>query len=137
MNPTNNTLSTLRHELEFLDNGGYRKAIGSRQPLFCMETSVEWRQPLFFEDSPTCPKKRYDPCPDSRCVLMDLVPLEQRCQTVPCHHIPLNEMGETIDHLYRTSPRERVEAAIRAWLVDTIKRLERPDDTFSRNEAAT
>jgi hypothetical protein len=123
MNPTNNTLSTLRHELEFLDNGGYRTTIGSRQPLFCMETSPTWRKPLFFEDSPTCPKKRYDPCPDSRCVLMDFVPMEHRHETVPCRHIPLNKMGETIDYLHRTGAKEKIEAALRGWLVNTIERL--------------
>ena len=79
MNATNNTLSPLRHELEFLDQGGYRTPIGSRQPLFCMETAAEWRQPLFFEDSPSCPKKRYEACyPERACVLMSFLPMEQR-----------------------------------------------------------
>jgi hypothetical protein len=136
MKTTNNTLSTLRHELEFLDNGGYRTTIGSRQPLFCMETSVEWRKPLFFEDSPTCPKKRYAACPDNNCVLMGLVPIEHQHETVPCRHIPLNETGETIDSLYRTGTNEEIEATLRGWLINTIERLKQPDETPSRNEQA-
>ena len=42
MNNSNDSLSTLRHELQFLDQGGYRRPVGSRQPLFCTETSVSW-----------------------------------------------------------------------------------------------
>jgi hypothetical protein len=56
-NANNNALSTLKHELEFLETGGYRTPIGSRQPLFCMETSVDWRKPVFFEDSPAVLRK--------------------------------------------------------------------------------
>jgi hypothetical protein len=43
MNNSNDSLSTLRHELPFLNQGGYRRPVGSRRPLFCMETSVSWR----------------------------------------------------------------------------------------------
>jgi hypothetical protein len=39
-------LDALTKELEFLDAGGYRLAIG-------------WRPPLVFEDSPICPKPPY------------------------------------------------------------------------------
>lgn len=127
MTTTNNTLSTLRHELEFLDRGGYRTPIQYRQPRFCMETSVEQRKPLFFEESPSCPKKRHTACPpESGCVLMDFVPVEHQRQTVPCRHIPLNEKGETIESLYRTGANDKVETALRSWLVKTIEKLEQP-----------
>jgi hypothetical protein len=127
MKNTNNELSTLKHELEFLDRGGYRIPIGSRQPLFCMETSVEWRQPLIFEDSPSCPKKRYCACdPEGDCVLMSLAPIEHRHDATPCRHIPLNESGETIESLYRAGTNKEIEAALRNWLVKTIRDLEAP-----------
>src|SRR6266542_3006559 len=45
MNATNNTLSPLSHELEFLDQGGFRTPIGSRQPLFCMFFFLMLRRP--------------------------------------------------------------------------------------------
>jgi hypothetical protein len=123
---TNSVLRTLKQELEFLDNGGYRTPIGSRQPLFCMETAVGWRQPLFFEDSPSCPKKKYCACnPDGDCVLMSFVPIEQRHQTTPCWHIPLNEKSETVHGLYKTRTNEEIEAALRKWLLKTIKSLEK------------
>ena len=126
MRTANNTLSTLKHELEFLDRGGYRRPVGSRQPLFCMESDVEWRQPLFFEDSPICPKKKYEPCSTERdCVLMGLVPLERQRETIPCRHIPLNERGETIASLSSSGASEQqIETTLRAWLVTAIAKLE-------------
>ncbi len=128
MNTTNNnnSLLTLRHELEFLNHGGYRTPVGSRQPLFCMESSVQWRQPLFFEDSPSCPKKRYEQCfPQRDCVLMGFVPVEVRNEAVPCRHIPLNDTGQTIASLSDAHANEKqIEMALRNWLVKTIERLE-------------
>jgi hypothetical protein len=122
---THKALSVLKGELEFLDNGGYRKPIGQRQPLFCMETAASWRQPLFFEDSPSCPKPRYCACdPSGECVLLDFVPVERRHETAPCWHIPLNEKAQTIGSLYRNTPNKEIEAALRAWLVKSIRDLE-------------
>ena len=127
MKNSNDTLSTLKHELEFLESGGYRSAIGSRQPLFCMETSVEWRQRLFFEDSPSCPKKKYCACdPESDCVLMSFAPTEYRQQAVPCRHIPLDEQGQTIDGLSSTTTHKDLEEKLHTWLVKTIKGFEGP-----------
>jgi hypothetical protein len=127
MNNNNNTLSTLKNELEFLESGGYRASIGSRQPLFCMETSVEWRQPLFFEDSPSCHKKKYCACdPESDCVLMSFVPTEYQHQPVPCRHIPLDEQGQTIDGLSSATTHKDIESKLRTWLLKTIKAFEGP-----------
>jgi len=125
MKTAEKTLSTLKQELEFLNQGGYQKPIGSRQPLFCMETSAEWRQPSFFEDSPSCPKQRYCPCnPEGDCVLLGFVPGEHRHEAVPCRHIPLNDQGETINSLDRTTTHEKIEGTLRNWLVKTIERLQ-------------
>ena len=122
-----NSLSILKQQLEFLDQGGYRKPLGARQPVFCMETPVEWRRSLFFEDSPSCPKERYEACSlEMECALADFVPSEHRRETVPCRHIPLNEGGDTVASLMRGGVRQgQIEADVRSWLVKTIARLER------------
>jgi len=45
---------------------------------------------------------------------------------VPCRHIPFNEKGETIDSLEKTGDREKVEAALKSWLVNKIETLQNP-----------
>jgi len=123
MKPTHTPLDTLKKELEFVDHAGYRKAIGSRQPLFCMETGSTWRKPTFIEDSPVCPKEKYCACnPEGDCVLLGFVPNEHKHETLPCHHIPLNEKGETIASLQ--TDRDKVEPVLRNWLVRTIEKLQ-------------
>lgn len=139
MAATNNQLSLLRRELEFLDHGGYRTPVHYRQPLFCMETSTEERSRLFFEDSPSCPKRKPCPCPpEGGCTLLGLVPNEHQHETVPCRHIPLNEKGETIDSLYRAGNTGRIETELRNWLVKEIEKFEQtdPGDLAYRNKTA-
>jgi hypothetical protein len=123
MKPTHTPLETLKKELEFVDHSGYRKPIASRQPLFCMETGSNWRKPTFIEDSPACPKEKYCACnPEGDCVLLGFVPNEHKHETLPCHHIPLNEQGETIASLQ--TDRDKVEPVLRNWLVRTIEKLQ-------------
>jgi hypothetical protein len=123
MKPTHTPLDTLKKELEFVDHAGYRKPVGSRQPLFCMETGSNWRKPTFIEDSPSCPKEKYCACnPEGDCVLLSFVPSEHKHETLPCHHIPLNDNGETIATLQ--TDRDKVEPVLRNWLVRTIERLQ-------------
>ena len=125
MQPTTKKLSILRTELDFLERGGYSKPIVARQPLFCMETSAEQKTRTFFEDSPVCPKERHAACnPEGSCVLMDFVPADQRQTALPCHHIPLNEKGDTIASLEMKGDREAVRAAIRSWAAKNIETLE-------------
>jgi hypothetical protein len=108
-------LEVLKFEQEFLLKGGYGRS--PRAP----------RRPTrIFEDSPTClnfalPEKTH-PC--TECALMDLVPQEARAKTVPCDHIPLNEVGATIDSFYRYSTREELEDVFRTWLRRTIHSIE-------------
>jgi hypothetical protein len=105
------TLRVLKDELQFLETGGYRILLA-------------WRAPLVFEDSPRCPKGRGCACPDVDCVLMRFVP-KQRCfEDVPCRHIPLNALGETIDSLYKTATNEEIEQKLQIWLLETIGKLE-------------
>lgn len=105
------TLQVLKNELKFVHNGGYR-------------VPLAWRAPLFFEDSPTCPKRRCSECVNSDCVLMDFVPSERLDERVPCRHIPLNGVGETLDSLYRTGTNDEIEQTLEAWLLQNIDEIE-------------
>ena len=118
-----NPLKVLRNELEFVRKGGYR-------------APLVWRAPLIFEDSPTCPKERCSTCPDSNCVLMSFVPKECRYEAVPCRHIPLDEIGETVDSLYRTGTNEEIEQTLQSWLLKNIGQLEEPSEQRSFEKAA-
>jgi hypothetical protein len=104
-------LDALRKELDFLESAGYQVMLG-------------WRPPLIFEDSPICPKPPYAACPDDRCLLLDFIPENQRDQKVPCRHIPLNEMGETLHTLYNTANMDEIENTLREWLKKEIEKLQ-------------
>jgi hypothetical protein len=108
-------LEVLKAELDFLEKGGYRPS--PREPR---------KFNFIFEDSPTCmnydSKDNPDPC--SECVLMPLVPAEDRTQTVPCRHIPLNAQGETLDSLYRYADQRDLEDVYGKWLRTTIAAIE-------------
>ena len=117
-------LDVLKAELAFLEKGGYGRS--PREP---------WRQPLIFEDSPSC--MNYDsketPGPCSDCVLMQLVPPQFRAKEIPCRHIPFNAEGETLDSVYRYSDEFEVEEVFGNWLRETIAGLEAARQT-SRTE---
>lgn len=109
-------LDLLKAELLFLEKGGYRHT-----------ARADWRPQFIFQDSPTClnfdPTQPLKPCSD--CVLMQLIPEEQREKKIPCRYIPVNERGETIDSFYRTGTQEELEISLAQWLKSTIARLER------------
>jgi len=108
-------LDVLRFELQFLKDGGYGRS--PRTP---------WRPQYIFEDSLTCPNfdSKENPTPCSDCVLMHLVPPEQRSEKIPCRHIPFNVFGENLDSLYRNSNQQEIEETVREWLQATIQRLQ-------------
>jgi hypothetical protein len=111
-----NLLRVLQSERIFLDAGGYSAWAGAR-----------WRLPLVFEESPTCPNYNDSShsigCKD--CCLMPLVPLRHQNQEVPCRHIPLSDVGETLDTLYRWGTMDDLTRVFRRWLLHTIEQLER------------
>src|SRR5271169_4519484 len=108
-------LDVLRFELRFLKDGGYGRS--PRAP---------WRPQYIFEDSLTCMNfdSQESPAPCSDCVLMQLVPPEQRAEKIPCRHIPFNVFGETLASLYRNGTQQEIEATVIEWLQATIPRLE-------------
>jgi hypothetical protein len=108
-------LDVLRFELQFLKDGGYGRS--PRTP---------WRPQYIFEDSLTCVNfdTKENPAPCSDCVLMQLVPPEQRSEKIPCRHIPFNVFGESLASLYQNSTQGEVEETVGDWLQATIQRLE-------------
>lgn len=110
-----NLLDVLKFELNFLEKGGYGRS--PREP---------WRAPLVIEDSPAC--MNYDakdsPGPCKECVLMDLVPMSDRNQAIPCRHIPLTHAGDTLDSLYRWGTQPEIEEMYGKWLRATIRQIE-------------
>ena len=107
-------LAVLRAELEFIERGGY---LGSSE--------CSWKAPLVFLDSPSCLNfhmpQRPHPC--TECFLIDFVPGPFLEENVPCHFIPLNEHGETIDSLERQAHQTEMEEAVKHWLRTMIARI--------------
>ena len=111
-------LEVLKFELEFLQQGGYGRSV--RTP---------WKATSVFQDSTSClnfnDPARPHPC--NECLLTDFVPREAREESIPCHFIPLNQQGETVDSLERHAHQleMEMEEALKYWLRSTIARLER------------
>lgn len=105
-------LETLKAELDFIEKGGYGRSV--RTP---------WKPTSIFQDSLTCfgfPHRLHDDC----CLLMDFVPSEKRSASIPCHHIPLNATGETIENILEKGKESEGQEAVKEWLKATIQRLE-------------
>ncbi len=115
-NDKRDVLDVLKFELNFIEQGGYGRSV--RTP---------WKPTSIFEDSVSClnfgdPGKTH-PCQE--CHLMQFVPPEHRGQTVPCHSIPLDSAGETVENLRVRGDQARLEEAVAGWLRATIRKLER------------
>jgi len=108
-------LELLKFELSFLEQGGYGRSV--RTP---------WKPTSAFQDSISCinfgDPERARPC--TECLLMDFVPPAAQGENIPCHHIPLNAKGETVDAIERYDNQQEVEDKLKQWLRDTIARLE-------------
>lgn len=79
-------------------------------------------QPRIFRDSVTCLnvglEVKKEPC--VKCPLMLFVPPEQRDRENPCHHIPLNDQGETVALLEAAGDQEKLDKTLLAWLEKAI-----------------
>jgi len=108
-------LEVLKFELSFLEQGGYGRSV--RTP---------WKATSAFQDSLSClnygEPERPHPC--NECLLYSFVPEQSRNETVPCHHIPLNDHGDTLDSVDRGYNQVEIEEKLRSWLRATIARLE-------------
>src|SRR5436305_6627639 len=108
-------LELLRAELDLVEKGGYGRSV--RTP---------WKQTSTFQDSLTCLNYGYPyrahPCEE--CFLDDLVPPERRSEVVPCHHIPLNADGETIETLELKENQKLTEETVKRCLRERIAEIE-------------
>jgi hypothetical protein len=116
----------LQFELDFLEQGGYGRSVHTpRLPK------------ILFRDSPSClnfdDELRTHPC--SACVLMDYVPEEERNTLIPCHHIPLNERGETISSLFDPVNERKAQDALAQWLRNELARLRERRETSVSQDA--
>jgi hypothetical protein len=106
----------LKFELTFLERGGYERSV--REPRKVLS---------IFQDSPSCPnyaaQTRTQSCAD--CFLIDFVPAEKRGEAVPCHHIPLNDRGDTVNSLAGSGDDFGIQRAMRCWLGKTIDAMEK------------
>jgi len=108
-------LDLLKSELGFIEKGGYGRSV--RTPR--RETSP-------FRDSLTCvnyalPEKAH-PC--AECHLIDFVPPDRRGEELPCHAIPLNAAGDTVESLESADNQAKLEEALKEWLRARVKELE-------------
>jgi hypothetical protein len=112
---TSNLRDQLKFELGFVELGGYERSV--REPR--KELSI-------FRESPSCLnyglEKKEHPC--SECFLIDFVPPEKRAEAIPCHHIPLNDRGDTVASLEGSGDDFKVQEALRGWLHKTIAELD-------------
>jgi hypothetical protein len=108
-------LELLKQELAFIEQGGYGRSV--RAP---------WLPKSIFQDSLSCLNYGYPyrahPC--TECHLLDFVEPDDRSQTVPCHFIPLNEEGNTIEELEMDGNEVKIERAVKSWLQGKISQLE-------------
>lgn len=108
-------LTLLKMELDFIEKGGYGRSV--RSP---------WKETSPFRDSLTCvnyalPEKSH-PC--NECHLIDFVPNDKRNEELPCHFIPLNETGETVEGLEAEGNQSKMEEALKKWMRQKIAELE-------------
>ncbi len=114
-NDERDILEVLKEELEFIEQGGYGHSV--RTP---------WKPTSIFQDSLSCLNFGYPyrahPC--TECHLVDFVPTEERGAVVPCHQIPLNEAGETIETLEMADNQQKLETSVKNWLRAKIRQIE-------------
>lgn len=108
-------LELLKAELSFIEKGGYGRSV--RTP---------WKPTSVFQGSLSCLNYGYPyrahPCRE--CLLNDFVPEEARAESVPCHHIPLDTSGETVEGLELEENQQLLEEKVKAWLRARISELE-------------
>ena len=113
-NDDRDILELFEEELDFIQKGGYGRSV--RTP---------WLPKSIFQDSLSCLNYGYPyrahPC--NECHLIDLVPTECQTANVPCHLIPLNEAGETIEDLDGIGNQSKLEETLKSWLQTKISAI--------------
>ena len=108
-------LELLKEELDFIQSGGYGRSV--RTP---------WQNKSTFQDSLSCLNYGYPyrahPC--NECHLINFVNPEHRTEEIPCHHIPINTDGDTIEDLERRENQAKLEREVSDWLRAKISQIE-------------
>ena len=114
-NDERDILELFKNELDFIEKGGYGRSV--RTP---------WQNKSTFQDSLSCINYGYPyrahPC--NECHLLEFVTPEHQTEEVPCHHIPLNTDGETIEELESQDNQAKLEREVGKWLRQRIKQIE-------------
>lgn len=114
-NDDRDILELLKEELDFIEKGGYGRSV-----------HTPWKPQSTFQDSLSCINYGYPyrahPC--NECHFLDFVNPEQQSTEIPCHHIPLNEAGETIEDLEAADNQAQLERKVRDWLRKKIREIE-------------
>ncbi len=109
------TLEVLKAELDFIEQGGYGRSV--RTP---------WKPTSIFQGSLSCLNYGYPyrahPCDE--CLLDDFVPEGKHTAAIPCHHIPLDAEGETVEELELADNQGLLEEKVKAWLRARIEEIE-------------
>ncbi len=108
-------LEILKDELDFIEKGGYGRSV--RTP---------WQPKSVLQDSLTCMNYGYPYRAHScnECHLIDYVTPDHQTESVPCHFIPLNDSGETIDALELEDNEAKLERKVKDWLRGRIHEIE-------------
>ena len=56
--------------------------------------------------------------------LIDFVPSDKYNAELPCHSIPLNAAGDTVESLERSGNQAKLESVLKEWMRAEIKALE-------------
>lgn len=108
-------LEILKDELSFIEKGGYGRSV--RTP---------WQPKSIFRDSLACinyaDPNHTHPC--NECRLIDFVSPNHKDETVPCHFIPLDEAGETVEAMEIEDNEAKLERKVKDWLRARIREIE-------------
>lgn len=115
------TLQILRFELNYLELGGMERD----RALDAIKSPFQENSACLNFDDPL----RAHAC--SECALFQFVPEDKQDEELPCHHIPLNDSGETVAELL-VKDRGRMVIVLEEWLRTTITRLEAMQKVFDQ-----
>ena len=108
-------LEILKDELSFIEKGGYGRSV--RTP---------WQPKSIFRDSLACinyaDPNHTHPCDE--CRLIDFVTPNHKDETIPCHFIPLDEAGETVEAMEIEDNEAKLERKVKDWLRARIREIE-------------
>jgi len=116
-------LEILKDELSFIEKGGYGRSV--RTP---------WQPKSVFQDSLACinyaDPKHTHPC--NECRLIDFVSPKHKSEAIPCHFIPLDEAGETVEDMELEDNEAKLERKVKDWLRARIREIEEERSKISQ-----